>query len=83
MQRGQPVTAYTLKNGENGQEEEEEEEEEGEDESSEEEEEEEPKLKYQRLGDNVKEILEKDTASCMHVCEKFLVIITQWLIVAL
>ena len=51
-------------------EEEEEEEEEGEEED---EEEEEPKLKYQRLGSNVGEILKNDHASCMTVHEKFLV----------
>ena len=34
---------------------------------------EEPKLKYQRLGDSVKVILERDSATCMTVHEKFLV----------
>lgn len=50
--------------------------EEGEDESDEEEDEgedEEPKLKYQRLGFSVLEILKDDSATCMHVHEKFLV----------
>lgn len=46
--------------------------EEGEEEG-EEEEEEEPKLKYQRLGANVQELLKKEPASCMVVHEKFLV----------
>jgi hypothetical protein len=49
--------------------------EEGEDESDEEDEgeDEEPKLKYQRLGFSVLEILKDDSATCMHVHEKFLV----------
>ena len=40
-------------------------------------EEEEPKLKYQRLGSNVIEILKRDAASCMCVHDKFLVGIPQ------
>ncbi|XP_032875860.1 vacuolar protein sorting-associated protein 41 homolog isoform X1 [Amblyraja radiata] len=42
------------------------------DESEEEESEEEPKLKYERLGNGVTEILQKDAASCMIVHDKFL-----------
>ncbi|XP_072108209.1 vacuolar protein sorting-associated protein 41 homolog isoform X1 [Mobula birostris] len=42
------------------------------DESEEEESEEEPKLKYERLGNGVTEILQKDVASCMLVHDKFL-----------
>ncbi|XP_059840611.1 vacuolar protein sorting-associated protein 41 homolog isoform X1 [Hypanus sabinus] len=42
------------------------------DESEEEESEEEPKLKYERLGNGVTEILQKDVASCMIVHDKFL-----------
>jgi hypothetical protein len=41
--------------------------------SEEEEEDEEPKLKYQRLGQSIPEILKKDHASCMAVLDKFLV----------
>jgi hypothetical protein len=41
--------------------------------SEEEEEDEEPKLKYQRLGQAVPEILKKDFASSMAVLDKFLV----------
>lgn len=37
------------------------------------EEDEEPKLKYQRLGNSVIEILKKDLASCLAVTSKFLV----------
>ena len=33
----------------------------------------EPKLRYRRVGANVKEILEKDTASTIRVSERFLV----------
>jgi hypothetical protein len=52
----------------------EEEEDDSEDEEGEEEEEdEEPKLKYQRLGFSVLDILKDDSATCMHVHEKFLV----------
>ena len=40
---------------------------------SEGEDDEEPKLKYQRLGDSVKVILDRDSATCMTVNEKFLV----------
>lgn len=39
----------------------------------EEEEEDEPRLKYQRLGHTVSEILKKDAASCLAAHEKFLV----------
>eukprot|EP01113_Clastostelium_recurvatum_P018176 TRINITY_DN2143_c0_g1_i1.p1 TRINITY_DN2143_c0_g1~~TRINITY_DN2143_c0_g1_i1.p1 ORF type:complete len:931 (-),score=291.81 TRINITY_DN2143_c0_g1_i1:56-2848(-) len=64
----------------------EEEEEEGEEEDEEEEEDddddegddEEPKLKYQRLGASVTEILKRDTASCMATHERFLALGTQW-----
>ncbi|XP_069776750.1 vacuolar protein sorting-associated protein 41 homolog isoform X7 [Narcine bancroftii] len=42
------------------------------DESEEEESEDEPKLKYERLGNGVTEILQKDAASCMIVHDKFL-----------
>jgi len=59
---------------EESQEEEEEEEEEEEDV----EDEEEPKLKYQRLGSNVIEILRRDAASCMALHEKFLCLGTHW-----
>jgi hypothetical protein len=53
----------------------EEEEEDDEEDDEEEEEEEEPKLKYQRLGASMSEILKNDTASCMTVHDKFLVCI--------
>jgi len=56
-------------------EDEEDEEEEGEED---EEDEEEPKLKYQRLGANVIEILRKDVASCLAVHAKFLALGTHW-----
>jgi vacuolar protein sorting-associated protein 41 len=46
---------------------------EGDEFSEEEEEEDEPKLKYQRLGFSVIDILKTDSASCMGVHEKFLV----------
>jgi hypothetical protein len=42
-------------------------------EDEEEEEEEEPRLKYQRLGHSVAEILKRDAASCLAAHEKFLV----------
>eukprot|EP01120_Amphizonella_sp_Union-15-10_P003630 TRINITY_DN1403_c0_g1_i1.p1 TRINITY_DN1403_c0_g1~~TRINITY_DN1403_c0_g1_i1.p1 ORF type:complete len:882 (-),score=190.64 TRINITY_DN1403_c0_g1_i1:13-2658(-) len=42
------------------------------------EEEEEPKLKYQRLGSSVVEILKKDAASCLAVHPKFLALGTHW-----
>jgi len=42
------------------------------------EEEEEPKLKYQRLGSTVAEILKQDAASCMKVHERFLALGTHW-----
>jgi hypothetical protein len=42
-------------------------------EDDEEDEDEEPKLKYQRLGANVMDILKRDSASCMAVHDKFLV----------
>lgn len=42
-------------------------------EEDEEEEDEEPKLKYQRLGLSVLDILKNDAATCMHVHDKFLV----------
>ena len=42
-------------------------------EEDEEDEDEEPKLKYQRLGANVMDILKRDSASCMAVHDKFLV----------
>ena len=60
---------------EDEEEEEEEEDEEGEFEGGEssDEEDEEPKLKYQRLGSSVMEILKRHEASCMAVHEKFLV----------
>ena len=48
-------------------------EEEEEEEEEEDADEEEPKLKYQRLGSNVIEILRRDAASCMALHEKFLV----------
>ncbi|OBZ81420.1 Vacuolar protein sorting-associated protein 41 [Choanephora cucurbitarum] len=38
----------------------------------------EPKLRYRRVGANVKEILEKDTASTIRVSERFLVLGTHW-----
>ncbi|PRP83024.1 RING zinc finger-containing protein [Planoprotostelium fungivorum] len=47
-------------------------------ESSEDEEQEEPKLKYQRLGSSVSDILRKDAASCMTVHSKFLALGTHW-----
>eukprot|EP01111_Echinosteliopsis_oligospora_P016112 TRINITY_DN6578_c0_g1_i1.p1 TRINITY_DN6578_c0_g1~~TRINITY_DN6578_c0_g1_i1.p1 ORF type:complete len:893 (+),score=224.14 TRINITY_DN6578_c0_g1_i1:30-2708(+) len=59
-------------------EEEEEEESEEEEEEEEEEEDEEPKLKYQRLGNNVQEILKHDQASCMSVHDKFLALGTRY-----
>eukprot|EP01119_Soliformovum_irregulare_P019120 TRINITY_DN5998_c0_g1_i1.p1 TRINITY_DN5998_c0_g1~~TRINITY_DN5998_c0_g1_i1.p1 ORF type:complete len:882 (+),score=254.78 TRINITY_DN5998_c0_g1_i1:60-2705(+) len=43
-----------------------------------EEEDEEPKLKYQRLGSHVVEILRRDAASCMAVHDKFLCLGTHW-----
>eukprot|EP01117_Protostelium_nocturnum_P020637 TRINITY_DN938_c0_g2_i1.p1 TRINITY_DN938_c0_g2~~TRINITY_DN938_c0_g2_i1.p1 ORF type:complete len:911 (-),score=318.10 TRINITY_DN938_c0_g2_i1:20-2752(-) len=53
-------------------------EEEEEEEDEEDEEQEEPKLKYQRLGSSVIEILRKDAASCMAVHFKFLALGTHW-----
>eukprot|EP01114_Cavostelium_apophysatum_P004970 TRINITY_DN1546_c0_g1_i1.p1 TRINITY_DN1546_c0_g1~~TRINITY_DN1546_c0_g1_i1.p1 ORF type:complete len:976 (-),score=258.51 TRINITY_DN1546_c0_g1_i1:28-2796(-) len=47
-------------------------------EEDDEEEDDEPKLRYQRLGANVIEILRKDAASCMAVHEKFLALGTHW-----
>jgi vacuolar protein sorting-associated protein 41 len=44
-----------------------------EEESSDEESQEEPRLKYQRLGADVIDILKNDVASCMAVSEKLLV----------
>jgi hypothetical protein len=48
---------------------------ESEEEEEEDDEEEEPKLKYQRLGASVSEILKRDVASCFATHEKFLVTI--------
>ncbi len=61
---------YTNDRSEDSEEETEKSEEEEEDED---EEEEEPKLKYQRLGFSVLDILKEDAATCMHVHDKFLV----------
>eukprot|EP00058_Branchiostoma_floridae_P023305 XP_002608795.1 hypothetical protein BRAFLDRAFT_125598 [Branchiostoma floridae] len=55
-----------------------EEEEEEEDSESDESEEEEPKLKYERVGNDLSDILRKDAASCMAVHEKFLALGTHW-----
>lgn len=50
----------------------------GSDSGSSEGEEEEPKLKYQRLGASVAEILKERAATCMAVAGKFLVLGTDW-----
>eukprot|EP00112_Aurelia_sp_Birch-Aquarium-sp1_P017987 Seg4227.1 transcript_id=Seg4227.1/GoldUCD/mRNA.D3Y31 product="Vacuolar protein sorting-associated protein 41" protein_id=Seg4227.1/GoldUCD/D3Y31 len=42
------------------------------------EEDEEPKLKYERIGNAVQEILQQDAASCMAVHHKFLALGTHW-----
>ncbi|XP_078703981.1 vacuolar protein sorting-associated protein 41 homolog isoform X2 [Branchiostoma floridae x Branchiostoma belcheri] len=54
------------------------EEEEEEESDSDESEEEEPKLKYERVGNDLSDILRKDAASCMAVHEKFLALGTHW-----
>ena len=41
--------------------------------NDEEEEEEEPKLKYERVGRGVEELLQRDTVSCLVAHEKFIV----------
>lgn len=43
------------------------------DHQDEEEEEEEPKLKYERVGRGVEEVLQRDTVSCLMAHEKFFV----------
>ena len=60
---------------------EDEEDDEGEEDEDDEEEAEdlvEPKLKYERLGNDVKEVLKNDAASCLAVQSKFLVLGTHW-----
>ncbi|XP_065186438.1 vacuolar protein sorting-associated protein 41 homolog [Sycon ciliatum] len=53
-------------------------EEDGEEEEEEEEDTVEPKLKYERLGNDVKEVLKNDAASCLAVQGKFLALGTHW-----
>jgi hypothetical protein len=62
---------------ENEEDEDEDEDEEDEDDEEEEEEEEEPRLKYQRLGNSVPEILKRESASAISVHEKHLALGTQ------
>lgn len=38
----------------------------------------EPKLRYRRVGANVKELLDKDTASTLRVSDKFVALGTHW-----
>lgn len=75
VSHGATHTTSSRIEGEDGEDEEDEVDEDEEDsEDEEDEEDEEPRLKYQRLGANVSEILREDAASCMVVHEKFLVL---------
>eukprot|EP00794_Sanderia_malayensis_P011371 gene11371-12556_t len=49
-----------------------------EDDDEEDDDDEEPKLKYERVGNNIQEILTQDAASCMAVHQKFLALGTHW-----
>lgn len=59
----------------NSDEEEYDEDEEYETEEEDDDDEDEPKLRYRRVGASVKELLDKDTASTLRVCDRFVVIV--------